>query len=134
MKENKVKLPEEFKLLLKLSKEDIIILLCEKNFLIKPPTKKDILWLQWEKASEAASKESKRLLAKGDRLLKLAKEHDEYARLLNASDDTNEKLRLLDKMKPYYKAFENDRKEWEAQQRLQNKADKIYKQWEKENA
>lgn len=126
-----MKLPEEFKPLLKLSKEDIITILCETNYFLKPPTKKDILWLQYQRASDAAMKESKRLLAERDTILKLSAEHDKYAKLFNASEDIDEKLRLLEKMEPYYKASRENQKLWDAQRKLEEKADKIYKEWEK---
>jgi hypothetical protein len=92
-------------------------------YIFRPPKKSALLFIRWQRKSK--------LLAEKDlvNIVELEKadssKRDEYAKRFNASSDTNEKLSLLKKMKPYkelvtrnIKASQKIRKEYKALDKL----------------
>jgi len=68
-------------------------------YMFRPPKKSDLLFIRWQRKSKLLGekdRENIRELEKVD-----FSKRDKYAKRFNASSDTEEKLSLLKKMKPY---------------------------------
>ena len=105
-----------------MTKEEIIA--WARSRWLSMPSRSQMLYCRWEIQSAKVLSEYDEENAKL-KALDFSK-RDELARQFNASKDIEEKLRLLDKMKPYEDAFSAHIKRSEAIDRKQKAIDALY--------
>jgi hypothetical protein len=114
-------------LLNEMTKEEIIGWLSDQlPFILHPPRRSDILFYRWQRKSLEVQNKWEAHIAKW-KPLSMAK-RDEYAVQFNASKDMNEKLNLLEKMKPYEDQLRQMLNESKALDKEQKAVDRMYEQ------
>jgi hypothetical protein len=107
-----------------LTKQEIIDFL-KTQFHYRLPSKREVKSFKW-------SKDAAKLQIEMDDHLSnpvdpdLIKKRDEYARSFNASKDTSERVRLLDKINPIDDLISRNHEKYKAIARKQQKNDKYY--------
>lgn len=108
------------------TKEEIIEWV--RQNLYRRPRRSELLLIKWDRLSKRIQSLQQKHLTE-DRVRGL-KKRDEYARRFNASRDPEERMALLDKMRPYDKKL----KEWiergEAIEKQEEKVEAIYREYE----
>lgn len=107
-----------------MTKDDLVAWIRNQHFL--RPKLSDVLYIRWERQSAEVLEE----MQKENRALDNVdfKERDRLAARFNESQDTGEKLRILELMQPYDKAMSDHIKRSQALDRKSKRVDALYEQ------
>lgn len=107
-----------------MTKEDLVAWIRSHHF--SRPKRSDVLYLRWERQSAEVLEE----MQKENRALDGVdfKARDRLAARFNESNDSAEKLRLLEQIEPYDKAMSDHIKRSQAIDRKSKKVDSLYEQ------
>ncbi len=107
-----------------MTKEDLVAWIKSHHF--SRPKRSDVLYLRWERQSAEVLEE----MQKENRALDGVdfKERDRLAVRFNESNDSAERMRLLDLMTPYNKAMSDHIKRSQAIERKSKRVDALYEQ------
>jgi uncharacterized protein YjcR len=95
----------------------------KENFFVRGPKMSWLLFHRWKIQSDALQKKEEAHLKREKPDFK---KRDEYARQFNATKDNNERLRLLNLIKPYDDWLKKDMSEWGKLQKEQAEIDRLY--------
>lgn len=113
-----------------MTKAELIAWIREYSF--RKPTKSWVLFKRWQIKSQAVLDEQR---AHTEAFANLnLKKRDEYAKRFNASSDTQERVRLIELMKPYHDRLAAKLKGWKEIDKKQEAVDRLYSQYEAEVA
>ncbi|MET0950212.1 MAG: hypothetical protein ABWY17_17180 [Pseudomonas sp.] len=107
-----------------MTKEDLVAWIKSHHF--SRPKRSDVLYLRWERQSAEVLEE----MQKENRALDGVdfKERDRLAVRFNESNDSAERMRLLDLMTPYNKAMSDHIKRSQAIEKKSKRVDALYEQ------
>jgi hypothetical protein len=104
-----------------------------KSVPFKRPSRADVLLIRWEKAGKQLRADYQAELDHWERTRPDFAERDRLAKMFNESSDTNERLSILKKMKPYDDALAAHMARCKALDKRQEQVDQLYKQSEAES-
>lgn len=107
-----------------MTKDDLVVWIRNQHFL--RPKRSDVLYIRWERQSAEVLEEMKKENHALDGVD--FKERDRLAVKFNESNDSAEKLRLLELMQPYDKAMQDHIKRSQALDRKSKRVDALYEQ------
>lgn len=115
------------------TKEEIIAFVREKGFFLRI-SRRDLLYIRWNTASEKLMADFNAELARWDAEKPDFKKRDALAIQCNASTDIHERLRLLREIEPYDKALQDHISRTRKLDARQKTVDRMYRDIEREAA
>ena len=94
----------------------------KSQFAFRSPTKKSVLFFKWSEESDFISQAMDKHLSNSPDM----SQRDLLAKKFNASTDINERMRLIDLMKPYEAALAKHLREYESIRAKEKANDKLY--------
>ena len=99
-------------------------------FSLNKPTNSEVLYANYVSLNQELSDMRASHVAKGDSCIDAAKKRDELAKRFNATQDVNERLTLLEQMKPYEIMLKKWHDEYTEIQKKEAEAEIMYKRYQ----